>query len=454
MMTTTSSAPEKTREMPETGESDVPIIPTAAGGNFRWTICALLFFATMINYMDRQIIGILKPQLSHELGWTDSGYANIVSAFQLAYACGYLFGGRFMDRFGVKRGLPIAAFLWSVAAAAHGLVRSVTGFTVARLALGITEGGNFPAAIKTVSEWFPVRERALATGLFNSASNIGAIVCPLTVPFLAARFGWPAAFYITGALGLIWLVAWAFLYEPPETHPHLSHSERRYIEEGRAAAIKTDVPAQPFPWRNLLGLRATWAYLLASILAGPVWWFYLFWLPDFLSKRYGLNTTETGYRVGVVYAMAIVGSIGGGWLASALLARGWSLNAARKVSLLVSAVCVLPVAAASAVNNSWLTVLIVGVAAAAHQGWSANLYTFVSDTMPKRAVSSLVGLGGFVSGIASMGNAQIVGFVVTKTGGYGLIFLWASTMYLLSLLCVHLLVPKIESEPPRASEAR
>ncbi|BDI32513.1 hexuronate transporter [Capsulimonas corticalis] len=412
--------------------------PGARVGNFRWVICGLLFFATMINYMDRQIIGVLKPQLSHELGWTDTGYANIVSAFQLAYACGYLFGGRLMDRFGVRRGLSWAAFLWSVAAVAHGLVRTVLGFSIARLGLGLAEGGNFPAAIKTVTEWFPLKERALATGVFNSASNIGAIVCPLTVPLLAAKFGWPAAFYITGALGLGWIVAWALLYDSPETHPRLSVAERAYIEEGRV--VTTEAAA---PWLSLLRFRAAWAYMIAGLLAGPVWWFYLFWLPDFLQKRYHLTLQQTGVRVGIVYTMAIVGSIGGGWLAAKLIGRGWSLNAARKTSLLVCAVCVTPVFFAASVENSWVTVALVGLAAAAHQGWSANLYTFVSDTMPKRAVSSVVGLGGFVSGIASMGNAQVVGYVVTKTGSYALIFAWASTMYLLSLLAIQILVPKL-----------
>jgi ACS family hexuronate transporter-like MFS transporter len=409
-------------------------------GDFRWVICGLLFFSTMINYMDRQIIGILKPQLSHDLGWTDAGYADIVSAFQFAYAFGYLFGGRLMDRFGVRRGLPWAAFLWSVAAAAHGVVRTVFGFSVARLGLGLAEGGNFPAAIKTVREWFPARERALATGIFNSASNIGAIVCPLTVPLLAVKFGWPSAFFITGALGLAWIVAWALLYEAPETHPRLSPAERAYIREGRVEATGAE---DSVPWLNLLRVRATWAYMIAGLLAGPVWWFYLFWLPDFLQKRYHLTLQATGFRVGVVYAMAIFGSIGGGWLAAKLMSRGWSLNAARKTSLLVCAVCVVPVFFAASVPNSWITVALVGLAAAAHQGWSANLYTFVSDTMPKRAVSSVVGLGGFISGIASMGNAQVVGYVVTKTGSYALIFAWASTMYLLSLLAIHILVPRL-----------
>ena len=418
-------------------------------GNFRWVICGLLFFATAINYIDRQILGILKPQLSHDLQWSQQDYANIVTAFQFTYAVGYLFGGRLMDRFGVKRGLPSAVLAWSLFALTHGLMRSVTGFSLARMGLGLAEGSNFPASIKTVSEWFPLKERALATGIFNSASNIGAIICPLTVPLLALKFGWPAAFYVTGALGVVWIAAWTLVYDNPETHSKLSRGEREYIERGRPSVLET---IETVPWHTLLRDRATQAYMVARLLADPVWWFYLFWLPDFLQKRFHLTLTQTGFRVGVVYALASVGSIGGGWLAARLLNRGWSLNAARKTTLLVCAVCVLPVVAASSVANSWVTVLLVGLAAAAHQGWSANLYTFVSDTMPKRAVSSVVGLGGFAAGIASMGNAQVVGHVLTIThNNYFPLFVWAATMYIFAWLFLQLLVPKIQ---PEAKEER
>lgn len=417
-------------------------------GNFRWVICGLLFFATAINYIDRQILAVLKTPLSHDLHWSPQDYANIVTAFQFTYAFGYLFGGRLMDRFGVKRGLPAAALVWSLFAALHGLMRSVTGFSVARLGLGISEGGIFPAAIKTVREWFPLKERALATGIFNSASSIGAIICPLSVPFLALKYGWPAAFYITGALGLIWVVAWVLVYDNPETHPWLSKGEREYIQQGQPPSAENAVAV---PWRTLLRDRAAWAYMLARLLADPVWWFYLFWLPGFLQDHFLLTPTQAGHRIAVVYAMAVVGSIGGGWLAAALLRRGWSLNAARKTSLLVCALCVVPVFAVSFAANSWKAVLLVGLAAAAHQGWSANLYTFVSDTMPKRAVSSVVGLGGFAAGIASMGNAQIVGHVLTVTdNNYVPIFVWASTMYVLAWLLLQLLVPRIN--PPDQAE--
>ncbi len=418
-------------------------------GNFRWTICALLFFSTAINYMDRQILGILKPTLSHDLHWNEHDYANIVTAFQFTYALGYLFGGRLMDKIGVKRGLPIAAFVWSVAAAAHGLARSVLGFTFARLALGLSEGGNFPACIRTIGEWFPVKERALATGIFNSASNIGAIICPLTVPWIAVHAGWPTAFFITGGLGLIWLVAWALIYQSPETHPKLLPAERAYIEDGRVPVVDVEVP-----WVALLSMKASWAYMIAGVLSGPVWWFYLFWIPDFLSKRFHLSLEKTGFYTGVIYTISIFGSIAGGWLSAALMSRGWTLDRARKLSMLIPAVCVVPVCIAASVSNVWIAVAVVGVAAASHQAWSANLYTFVSDIMPKRAVGSVVGLGGFTSGIASMVVAQAVGWVLTQTGSYVPLFAWASTMYLFSLLAIQLLVPKIHQLDPPAPTVR
>lgn len=435
--------------MAQTQHPEVSAVPEPladagkAVGGFRWTICGLLFFATAINYIDRQILGILKPQLSHDLRWNEHDYANIVTAFQFTYALGYLFGGRLMDRIGVKRGLPLAAFIWSIFAAFHGIARSVTGFAVARLGLGLAEGGNFPAAIKTVSEWFPIRERALATGIFNSASNIGAVICPLTIPWLAIHMGWPSAFFITGALGIVWIAAWALLYDSPETHPRLSQSERDYIEAGRAPEEEC---ADTVPWRHILRLRATWAYMIAGLLAGPVWWFYLFWIPDFLQKRFHLSLQTTGFYTGLIYAFAILGSVGGGWFSARLLGRGWSLTAARKMALLIPAVCVIPVCVAASVSNIWVAVFVVGLAAASHQAWSANLYTFVSDTMPKGAVCSVVGLGGFTGGIASMGIAQAIGYVLTATGSYVPLFVWASSMYLLSLLAIHLLVPRIAQE--------
>lgn len=408
-------------------------------GRFRWAICGLLFFSVAINYIDRQIIGLLKAPLSAELHWSESDYASIAAAFQFAYAFGYLFGGRAMDWVGVKLGLPLSVLFWSIACAAHGLVRSVVGFSIARVGLGLAEGGNFPGAIKTVAEWFPAKERALATGVFNCGSNTGAIICPLLIPWMAATWGWQTTFFVTGALGLLWIVVWALLYEIPEKHRRLSAAERAYITEGRApAAVEPSVP-----WLSLLGYRATWAYLIAGILAGPVWPFYLFFLPDFLQKRYHLALTQVGVPVAAFYLLASFGGVGGGWLFAKLFARGWSLNAARKVSLLACAACALPVFLAPQVDNLWLTVFIVGLAGSAHQGWSANLYTFVSDTVPRQAVSSVVGLGGFVAFITGGFTSKLVGHLLETSGSYTPIFAGASLMYVLSLGALHLLVPQI-----------
>jgi ACS family hexuronate transporter-like MFS transporter len=431
------------------------------GKNFRWVVCGLLFFSVTINYIDRQIIGLLKLPLSKELGWSDTDYANIAAGFQYAYAFGYLFGGRAMDWLGVKLGLPISVFLWSLACAAHGVMRSVTGFMGARIALGISEGGNFPGAIKTVAEWFPAKERALATGIFNSGTNIGAIVCPLAVPWMATVWGWQATFFLTGLLGLVWIGAWSLIYEVPEKHRHLSEEERHYILDGQPSVV-SDTPDEPRPgtsgfgsawaatgrtfaeWIKLLRYRPVWAYLIAGILAGPIWGFYLFFLPDFLQKRYHLKLTEIGPPIAVFYFLASFGGVAGGWLSSKLIGRGWSINAARKTSLLICAICVVPVFLAPYMTNLWLTVVIVGVAGSAHQGWSANLYSFVSDTMRKQTVGSVVGMGGFVSYFTGGVVAQLVGYLLRTTGSYGSIFAGASLMYVISLTALHLLVPKIE----------
>ncbi|MEO6003723.1 MAG: MFS transporter [Opitutus sp.] len=442
-----------------------PSSPSAPSpGRFRWSICGLLFFSVALNYIDRNIIGILKQPLSHDLGWSETDYAHIASAFQFAYAFGYLFGGRLMDRFGVKRGLPLAVLLWSLAAAAHGLCAllpasetitisrawlslgaitlptTVVGFMTARIALGLAEGGNFPGAIKTVAEWFPTRERALATGLFNAGSNVGAVLCPFAVPRLYAAWGWPATFYVTGALGFVWLLFWRRLYDNPDSHPRLSSAEREYIRGGQpvVAQEKTSVP-----WISLLGYRATWAYLAASILAGPVWNIYMFFLPDFLQKHFSLTLVAVGDWTAVFYIMASFGGVAGGWLPGRLLARGWSLNAARKFSMLCCALAVVPIFLAPSMPNVLLTVLIVGLAGSAHQGWSANQFSLVADTMPKQAVSSLVGLGGFVAYFTGGVMTEIIGKILQTTGSYAAIFATASLLYLAALALIHLLVPQL-----------
>jgi ACS family hexuronate transporter-like MFS transporter len=441
-----------------------PPAPTVAGGNVRWTICSLLFFSVALNYIDRNIIGILKMPLSRELGWSETDYAHVASAFQFAYAFGYLLGGRLMDRIGIKRGLPLAVALWSIAAAAHGLCSllpvsetfslslgvasftvpvTVAGFMSARIALGLAEGGNFPGAIKAVAEWFPTKERALATGIFNAGTNVGAILCPFAVPRMYAAWGWPMTFYVTGALGLVWLAAWWWLYENPERHPRLSAAERSYIRSGKPMI---EEPKTSVPWLSLLRYRAVWAYLAAGILAGPVWGIYMFFLPDFLQKRYQLDLVAVGDWTALFYLVASFGGIAFGWLAGKLLGLGWSINAARKISLLCCAIAVVPIFLAPHVPAVWLTVLIVGLAGSAHQGWSANLFSFVSDAMPKQAISSVVGLGGFVAYFTGGLVAEVIGIILKKTGSYASIFAAASLMYLASLLILHLLVPRIGQE--------
>jgi MFS transporter, ACS family, hexuronate transporter len=422
------------------------VVPPAASAapvprtSYRWTICGLLFFSIVITYIDRQIIGLLKPQLSAEFGWSESDYANIAAGFQFAYAFGYLFGGRLLDWLGVKLGLPLALTLWSIVTAVHASFRSVGSFVAGQIALGLTQGGSFPGAVKTVSEWFPVKERALATGLFNLGSNTGAIICPLLIPWVALQFGWKTAFLLGGSLGIVWLIAWVLLFDYPEKHRRVSVSERDYIRDGQPPPA---APAAKLPWRELLRYRAVWAYLLAGILAGPVWGFYLFFLPDFLQKRFSLSLSEIGLPVAMFYAVAAFGGVAGGWLSSHFIGRGWSVNAARKTALLICALCVVPVFTAPFIPNLWVVVLVVGLAGSAHQGWSANLFTFVSDTMPKGAVSTVVGMGGFMAYFTGSIVAKIVGWTLEATGNYVLIFVGACSMYLLALTAIHLLVPKI-----------
>jgi ACS family hexuronate transporter-like MFS transporter len=436
-------------------------------GNFRWMICGLLFFSVAINYIDRNIIGILKKPLSEALNWGETDYAHIASAFQFAYAFGYLFGGRMMDWLGVKRGLPLAVFLWSCAAVAHGfcvhipldqkfalsslgasIPMTAFGFMSARVVLGLAEGGNFPGAIKTVAEWFPTRERALATGIFNAGTNVGAVLCPIGVLWVFNRWGWPATFYITGSLGFFWIAAWKLIYDSPEKHSRLSAPERDYINGGKQA-VAGQKPS--VPWFSLLGQRPVWAYLIASILASPVWTIYMFFLPDFLDKQFHIPLNQIAWWTALFYFLAAFGGVAGGWLAAKLLGRGWNVGAARKISLLICALAVVPVFLAPYMPSVWLTVLIIGIAGSAHQGWSANLFSFVSDTMPKNAVGAVVGLGGFVCFFTGGVLAELIGQINKKYGSYVPVFAGASLMYVISLGIVHLLVPRIGGET-RASE--
>ena len=408
-------------------------------GRVRWTICGLLFFATTVNYMDRQILGILAPQLQSEFGWSEMAYGNIVTAFQAAYAIGLVGFGRIIDLVGTKLGYSIAISLWSLAAMAHALARSVLGFGAARFALGLGEAGNFPAAIKTVAEWFPKKERALATGIFNSGANIGAILVPLLVPWLTIQFGWQASFLLLGTLDFVWLAFWAVMYEEPNKKKNLSPLELKYILSDPA-----EQQTEKIPWKSLFGYRQTWAYIVGMALSAPVWWFYLYWLPKFLHATYGLNLSSLGPPLVVIYSMTCVGSIGGGWLSSHLIDRGWSVNAARKTTLLVCAACVVPVIFAAKASNVWVATLLIGLAASAHQGWSANLFTLVSDLFPKKAVASVVGLGAMFGSVSAMVFAQSTGFVLEKTGSYWSLFLICGFAYLVALAIMHALVPRME----------
>jgi ACS family hexuronate transporter-like MFS transporter len=407
-------------------------------GWFRWVVCGLLFLATTVNYMDRQVIGILKPTLMTDLRWTEIDYSNVVFAFQAAYAVGYAGGGWFMDRIGVRFGYAVAVMVWSLAAMGHAFVRTVAGFSFARMVLGLAEGGNFPAAVKTITEWFPKRERALAIGIFNSGTNVAVVLTPLLVPWLTVHWGWPTAFFITGSLGLLWLVLWALLYRSPQAHPRVSATELAYIQSD---------PPDPdvrVPWLELLRHRQTWMFAVGFILVAPVWWFYLFWVPGFLHDRHGLEITKFGPPLITIYLIADVGSIAGGWFSSWLLKRGWSPNAARKTALFICALCVVPVFAAATATNLWIVTVLIGLAAAAHQGFAANLYAIASDTVPRRVVSSVVGIGGAASALAGMCAAKMTGYVLEWTGSYVLLFGAASGAYLLALLVMHLINPRYE----------
>jgi ACS family hexuronate transporter-like MFS transporter len=428
-----------------------------AGGSFRWVICALLFFAATINYIDRQVIGILKPTLQAEFGWSEIDYADIVFAFQLAYAVGLLMAGGLMDRLGARRGFVLAIVVWSLAAMAHAEATlfgpfaatvlsafglsysaSVAGFIVARFALGLGEAGNFPAAIKVVADWFPKRERAFATGLFNSGTNIGALMTPLIVPWITLTYGWYWAFIATGAIGFAWLLFWVPLYREPETHPRLSASELAYIRSDPPD------PTRHIPWRTILPHRQTWAFMIGKFLTDPVWWLYLFWIPDFLNRNHGIDLRLIGPPLVVIYLVADVGSIGGGWLSSALIKRGWSVNAGRKTAMLACALAVVPMVFASGARELWVAVGLISVAAAAHQGWSANLFTLVSDTFPRQAVGSVVGLGGMAGAVGGMLIAKLTGYLLQVTGSYVPVFLIAAFAYLTALAIIHMLVPRLE----------
>jgi MFS transporter, ACS family, hexuronate transporter len=445
--------PTKTETITKPAGNQATVNPV---GNYRWTICALVFFATTINYLDRAVISLLKSDLTREFSWNDGDYANIEIAFKLTYAIGLLGAGRLIDKLGTKIGYFMATLLWSLAAVGHAFVRGTMGFIVARSALGFTEAGNFPAAIKATAEWFPKKERALATGIFNSGANIGAIVAPLSVPFIAAEWGWQAAFVITGSFGFIWLVLWFFMYEVPSRHKKLSKEEYDFIhsDKDNQPELKPGETEAKVSWFKLLGFRQTWAFVLGKFLTDPIWWFYLFWLPDFLESQYGIKGTDVALPVAMVYLISTFGSVAGGWLPFKLINNNWEVFKARKTSMLLYAILVVPIVFAQILGavNVWLVVAVIGLAASAHQAWSANIFTTVSDMFPKKAVGSVTGIGGMFGSLGGIFLSLFVQknlFVHYRAIGeietaYYIMFIICGSAYLFAWLLIHLLVPKME----------
>ena len=409
-------------------------------GYFRWVICGLLFFATTINYIDRQVLGILAPDLQVQIGWTELDYGRIVIAFQVSYAVMMLVWGRILDRIGTKLGLAIAVTWWSLAAMGTALARTALGFGFARFLLGVGEAANFPASIKTVAEWFPKSERALATGIFNSGTNIGAILAPIMVPLIAAKWGWQATFIATGALGFAWLAAWWALYYTTDAHPRLQAAEKAYIRDGagESVAVKT-------PLATVLRTRQLWAFSLGKLLTDPIWWFYLFWLPKFLAQEHGIRGTALIPYLTTVYVISDVGSVLGGYVSSSLIKRGWSVNRARKTAMGIFASIVPFVIIASQTRSAWLAVGLIGLATACHQAWSANVFTLASDMFPRRAVGTVVGFGGFAGGVGGILIAEFAGRVLQRDPSFYLpMFIVAGFAYLVALAVIHLLAPRLE----------
>jgi len=423
-------------------------------GNYRWTICALLFMATTVNYLDRAVISLLKSNLTDEFHWNDGDYANIEIAFKVAYSIGLFFAGRLIDRLGTKMGYFFATFLWSVSAVLHAAVNSTMGFGIVRSALGLSEAGNFPAAIKTVAEWFPKKERALATGIFNSGANIGAIIAPLTVPFIAVAWGWRWAFVITGSIGFIWLVLWLIYYEIPSRQKRVKQPELEYIHSDADETDRTDKLEEKISWGKLLSYKQTWAFSIGKFLTDPIWWFYLFWLPDFLESQYGLKGTAIALPVALVYTISTFGSIYGGYLPKRLIERGWPVFRSRKTAMLIYAFAVVPIVFAQVLGgiNMWLAVIIIGIAASAHQAWSANIFTTVSDMFPKKTVGSVTGIGGMFGSVGSVFLSLFVQknmFVHYRALhhieiAYYIMFFVCGSAYLLAWCIMHFLVPKMK----------
>ncbi len=423
--------------------------------NFRWTVVALLFFATTINYLDRQVLGLLKPALEVEFGWTETDYATIVMAFSAAYALGLLFYGGFVDKIGTKLGYTISIIVWSIAAMFHAAARSTLGFILARASLGLGEAGNFPVAIKATAEWFPKKERALATGIFNSGANIGAVVAPIMVPWILGAYGWEEAFIITGAIGFIWLIFWWFMYDVPSKKKGVSKAEYDYIhsddKEEEQEVQTEDRSTGASGWLKLFGIRQTWAFVFGKFLTDPVWWFFLFWLPSYFASNFDLDLKKPSLHLAILYTATTIGSIGGGYLSGYFIKKGMPVFKARKTAMLLFAIIVIPIIFAQYCTNIWQAVALISLAAAAHQAWSANIFTTASDMFPKKAVSSVVGIGGMAGSVGGILFPLFVGYVLDNAKaagnintGYNFIFIVCGCAYLLAWLIMHFFAPRME----------
>jgi ACS family hexuronate transporter-like MFS transporter len=405
-------------------------------GYVRWLVCALLFAVVALNYTDRQVLSVLKPTLQQMYGWSETGYGWLAISFQVAYGVGYVAFGRIVDRFGAKVGGTIAVTFWTIAHTAHAFVTSIAGFAWVRIPMGLGESGLFPSTLAATTEWFPQRERALAIGIFNAGSNVGAIVAPFIVPIITILWGWQMAFILTGLLTFVWLAVWLLWYRRPRQMTSLTSQELAYIESDPQEAQR------PVAWSKLLKTRQTWAYMAGRFLIDPVWWTFLFWLPDFFSKRYGVDLKHYGPPLVTIYVMADIGSVLGGWRSSRLIKSGVAVGRARKMAMLACALCALPVVGAMYASNLWLAVALIGLACAAHQGFSANLYALPSDLFPRWAAGSIVGLGGFAGAMGGTLMSLYAANVLQLIGSYTPIFVFASLAYLLALLVVHLIVPR------------
>jgi len=413
---------------------------SARAGRYRWVVCALLFAATAVNYIDRQMIGVLKPTLKHEFGWDEGNYSTIIVYFQLAYALGYLSFGKIVDVLGARVGYAVAVVVWTAGHMAHGFATGVTSFAAARFGLGVGESGNFPAGVRAVADWFPQRERALAIGIFNAGANVGAIITPLLMAFLIGELGlsWRMVFFVTGIFGAAWLAAWWSLYRHPGEHGKVSEGELAWIRQDPADT------SESIGWTKLLFMRETWAYAIGKFLIDPVWWFFLFWLPGYLFDRYHLDLKSFGLPLAAIYIISDLGSVAGGWLSGSLIKRGYSVNTARKTAMLICALGVLPIMGAQGISSVWGAVAVIGLATAAHQAFSANLYTLPSDLFPRAAVGSVVGIGGTVGALGGMGMAFFTGKVLDATHSYAVLFGICASAYLLALAAVHALSPRLE----------